>query len=413
MTGSAAVVTGLGVIAANGTGTEAYWEALLAGKNAIAEISAFDAGGYPIRLAGEARDFEGSDHLPSRLLKQTDRATQMSLVATEWALADAGADPESFRDYDMGVATSSAAGGYGYGQAELQKLWGQGSEFVSVYQSYAWFYAVNTGQVSIRHGMRGSNSVLVGEQAGGLDAVANARRSIRNGATTLMVTGGTETTLCPWGWVAHVADARVSRSAEARTAYMPFDAEASGHVPGEGGAMLIAEDAASWRARGGRNVYGVLAGHASTFDPPPDSGRGSTLGRAVRNALADAGIGPEEVDVVFADAAGEPEADSAEARALTEVFGPLGVPVTAPKTMFGRLYGGGGPLDLATALLSIRHRTIPPTTNTRVLAGDCAGLDLVLGEPRQGAVRTALVLARGYGGFNSATVVRDHPTDSQ
>ncbi|WP_181763847.1 ketosynthase chain-length factor [Streptomyces albidus (ex Kaewkla and Franco 2022)] len=409
MTASPAVVTGLGVIAANGVGAEEYWEASLAGKNAIGEVSAFDSSSYPIRLAGEARDFTGADHLPSRLTKQTDRATQMSLVATEWALADAGVEPETFRDYDMGVVTSSAAGGYGFGQAELQKLWGQGSEFVSVYQSYAWFYAVNTGQVSIRHGMRGSNSVLVGEQAGGLDAVAHARRNIRNDAATLMVTGGTETTLCPWGWVAHVADSRVSRKSQAHEAYLPFDVEASGHVPGEGGAILITENADTWRARGGGNVYGELAGHASTFDPPPESGRGSTLDRAVLNALADAGVTPDEVDVVFADAAGLPELDAAEARALTKIFGPSGVPVTAPKTMFGRLYGGGGPLDLATALLSIRHDTIPPTTNTQVRAADCASLDLVLGEPRRSEVRTALVIARGYGGFNAATVVRDHP----
>lgn len=411
MTRSRVVITGLGVIAPNGIGTERYWEALLAGKNAISEVTAFDSSRYPVRLAGEARDFDGSDYLPSRLLKQTDRATQMALAATDWALADAGVVPEKLPEYDMGVVTSSAAGGYGFGQHELQKLWSQGSEYVSVYQSYAWFYAVNAGQISIRHGLRGFSSVLVGEQAGGLDAIAQARRGIRAGTSRLTVTGGTETTLCPWGWVAHVADSRMSRRTEADHAYVPFDIEAAGHVPGEGGAILIAEDVAAFRARGGHRAHGVLAGHAATFDPPPETGRKSTLDRAIRAALADAGTRPDEVDVVFADAAGSPESDRAEATAITDVFGPSGVPVTAPKTMFGRLYGGGGPLDTATALLSITHDTIPPTTNTRVLAPACASLDLVLGEPRYQDIETAVVIARGYGGFNSVLVVREHPAE--
>jgi act minimal PKS chain-length factor (CLF/KS beta) len=306
-------------------------------------------------------------------------------------------------EFDMGVVTSSAAGGFGFGQAELQKLWGQGSEFVSVYQSYAWFYAVNTGQISIRHGMRGPCGVLVAEQAGGLDAVAHARRNIRNGGAKLMLTGGCETTLCPWGWVAQIPNPRVSRCTEPERAFLPFDVAAGGYVPGEGGAMLVAEQAEAVRRRGGTNCYGAIAGHAATFDPPPHSGRPSTLNRAIRTALADAGIGPEQVDVVFADASGVPELDRVEAEAIIEVFGPAGVPVTAPKTLTGRLYAGGGPLDLAAAALSIRHEVIPPTVNTSTPAGYSRELDLVLAEP--GRVDTALVLARGYGGFNSAMVI--------
>ncbi|MYV48423.1 ketosynthase chain-length factor, partial [Streptomyces sp. SID2888] len=136
----------------------------------------------------------------------------------------------------------------------------------------------------------------------------------------------------------------------------------------------------------------------------PGSGRPPALGRAVRAALADAGVAPGAVDVVFADAAGLRAADSAEADVLTEVFGPYGVPVAVPKTMTGRLYGGGPPLDVAAALLSMRDQVLPPAVHLdRPVPGH--RLDLVRGRPRPARVRTALVVARGHGGFNSAMVL--------
>lgn len=145
-------------------------------------------------------------------------------------------------------------------------------------------------------------------------------------------------------------------------------------------------------------------GHASTFDPAPGGDRGPGLRRAVEQALCDGETAPGEVDVVFADAAAVPELDRVEAEAISTVFGPRAVPVTAPKTMTGRLYSGAAPLDVATACLSIRDGVIPPTTNTSL--SPHYDIDLVTGPPRETPVRTALVLARGYGGFNSAVVVR-------
>ncbi|TMK50212.1 MAG: ketosynthase chain-length factor, partial [Actinobacteria bacterium] len=137
----------------------------------------------------------------------------------------------------------------------------------------------------------------------------------------------------------------------------------------------------------------------------PGSGREPGLRRAAELALADAGVSAREIDVVFADASGVPELDRIEAQAITALFGPYGVPVTAPKTMTGRLYSGGAPVDLAAALLSIRDEMIPPTINVDHIAPDIA-IDLVTGEPRLQRVEGALVLARGHGGFNSAMVVR-------
>ncbi|MEV6205252.1 ketosynthase chain-length factor [Streptomyces sp. NPDC051771] len=396
------VVTGLGIAAPNGLGTREYWEATRNGKNGIGRVTRFDPSSYPSTLAGEVPGFVAEDHLPSRLLPQTDRMTRMALVATDWALQDAGIDPAALPAYDMGVVTASSSGGFEFGQNELQKLWGQGSQYVSAYQSFAWFYAVNSGQISIRNGMKGPSGVIVSDEAGGLDAVAHGRRLIRKG-TPVVVSGSIDASICPWGWVAQQAAGRLTHSTEPTRAYLPFDAEASGYVPGEGGAILIMESAESARERGAR-VYGGISGYGSTFDPKPGSGREPGLRKAIELALADADLTPGDIDVVFADAAGVPELDRTEAEALTAVFGAGGVPVTAPKTMTGRLYSGAGPLDIASALLAFEEGLIPPTVH--VTADESYGLDLVVDQPRQAPLRAALVLARGYGGFNSAVVVR-------
>ncbi|MEV6574816.1 ketosynthase chain-length factor [Streptomyces sp. NPDC051577] len=396
------VVTGLGITAPNGLGTEDYWAATRTGKNGIGRVTRFDPAGYPSTLAGEIPGFSDEELLPSRLLPQTDRMTRLALVAAEWALADAGVDPQSLPEYDMGVVTASSSGGFEFGQNELQKLWSQGAQYVSAYQSFAWFYAVNSGQISIRSGLKGPSGVIVSDEAGGLDALAQGRRLIRKG-TPMIVSGGVDASICPWGWVAQLAAKRLSTSDEPTRAYLPFDADASGYVPGEGGAILIMESAESARARGAK-IYGEIAGYGATFDAAPGSDREPALRKAIEFALDDAGVRPEDVDVVFADAAGVPELDRIEAEAIGAVFGERGVPVTAPKTMTGRLYSGAAPLDVATALLAIEEGLIPPTVNVR--PAEEYALDLVVDRPRTAQVRTALVVARGYGGFNSAVVVR-------
>ncbi|MFD4374993.1 ketosynthase chain-length factor [Streptomyces sp. NPDC058486] len=392
------VVTGMGVVAPTGLGLDRYWAATLRGESGIRRIRAFDPDRYPTRQAGEVTGFEPAEHLPSRLVPQTDRMTQFALAAADWAIADAAVDLDAIPPLERGVVTASASGGFGFGQRELQHLWGESPKKVSAYMSFAWFYAVNTGQISIRHGLSGPTGVHVGEQAGGLDVIAHARRQIRSG-TRLMLAGGTDSSLCPYGMAAQLAGGRLSTGA-----YRPFDGRATGHLPGEGGAMLVLESAAHARDRG-RDPYGEIAGFGSTFDPRPGSGRPPTLRRAVEQALADAGTDPGEIALVLADGAGRPGADAAEAAVLTEVFGPRGVPVTVPKSATGRLYSGAGPLDVVTALLALRDGVAPPTVGVDRVP-EAYGLDLVTDRPRPVTGTAALILARGHHGFNSALVVR-------
>jgi act minimal PKS chain-length factor (CLF/KS beta) len=272
-----------------------------------------------------------------------------------------------------------------------------------VYESFAWFYAVNTGQISIRHGMRGPGTVLLAEQAGGIDALGRAAALVAKGSRVIL-SGGVDSSLDPWGWVSHISSGRLSRAQTAEDAYLPFDRRANGYVPGEGGAMLVLEDRTAARARGAVHRYGRIAGYASTFDAFDAQGSPDGLARAIQLALDEAGFDPADVDVVFADAAGVPDLDASEASALMQVFGAPGPPVTAPKSGTGRLYAGAGPLDVATALLSMRDDVIPPTPHTALLAPDCP-VDLVAGTARPAQIDVALIVARGRLGFNSALLL--------
>ena len=398
-----AVITGLGVAAPTGLGAKAHWEAVLSGKNTIGEITKFDALGYPLRLAGEVRGFDAMEHVPARLVHETDLMTQLAFVATEEALRDAEVDPAAQSEYEMSVVTANSFGGAEFGQHELQNLYQEGPHSVGAYMSIAWFYAATTGQLSIRHGMRGACGVIASEQAGGLDVLGHARRLLAKGSR-LVLCGGTDAATTPYCLVAQYTTGLMSEQTGPTRAYLPFDVDASGYVGADGTAIVIVEDAVAARRRGAR-IYGEIIGYAATFDPRPDSGREPTLQRAITHALADAAMSPSDVDVVFADGYAVPDRDLQEAVALNVVFGRRGVPVTVPKTMTGRLYAGGATLDVATALLAMQEGVIPPTANVTELASGC-DIDLVRGEAREMPLGVALVLARGNGGFNAALIVR-------
>lgn len=400
------VVTGIGVVAPTGIGAEAHWQAVLAGKSGIGAISRFDPAAYPVRLAGEIPGFVAAEQVPGRLIPQTDRWTQTSIAATNEALADAQVDPAELPEYEMGVLTAASSSGAEFGQREMTELFTKGPSWVGTYQAIAWFFAATTGQLAIRHGMRGPCAVYCAEQAGGLDALGRARRLLGVEAR-LIVAGGTDAPLCPYALVAQLSNGKLSTVDDPDRAYLPFAdraPHATGYLPGEGGAILILETRDAAKQRGAPD-HGTVIGYAAGMDPPPGSPRPPALRRTIERALADADVRPSYVDVVFADGSGVPAEDAAEAAAISAVFGPRGVPVTVPKTLTGRLYAGGGALDVATALLALRDQVIPPGLRVERLAPGC-DLDLVSGAPREARLRTALVLARGHGGFTTALVLR-------
>lgn len=405
------VVTGIGVIAPNGANTEAFWKSTHEGVSVLDRVTREGCEHLPLRVAGEVRDFDATALIEERFLVQTDRFTHFAMAAADLAMEDArlGRGDYEGSPFAVGVVTAAGSGGGEFGQRELQRLWGQGSRFVGPYQSIAWFYAASTGQISIRGGFKGPCGVVASDEAGGLDALAHAAGAIRRG-TDAVVVGAAEAPLAPYSVVCQLGYEDLSTCEEPDRAYRPFTADACGFVPAEGGAMLVVEEETAARRRGAW-VRARVAGHAATFTGPSrweESREG--LAQAIRGALREAECAPEEIDVVFADALGVPEADRAEAMAIADALGAHGckVPVTAPKTGIGRAYCGGPVLDAAAAVLAMERDLVPPTPNVFDV---CHDLDVVTGRARPAQLRTALVLSRGLMGSNAALVLR-HATET-
>ncbi|MEV6603603.1 beta-ketoacyl synthase N-terminal-like domain-containing protein [Kutzneria sp. NPDC051319] len=406
MTALKMVISGIGAVTPIGATTATYWDAVRKGVSGLGWISRFDLTDYPCRVGGEVHDIDIAEHVLPRIAAQTDRWTQLGLVAAGQALEDSGHQSPGENPYDTAVITASSSGGNEFGQREIHKLWTDGPHAVGAYQSIAWFYAATTGQVAIKHGAKGPCGVLATESAGGLDAIGLSRRVLRRGEAKAVVTGATEAPISPYALACQLRGGRLSLIDDPMAAYLPFSTTAAGHVVGEGGAMLLVEEQSRAEDRGAERIYAEVAGYAATHDGRHTTERASGVGlaRAARLALDDAGVQPQDVDAVFADGAATPDLDQAEIAALRTVFGARPVPVCLPKTLVGRMYAGSAALDVATAALALFHGELPPSPAIEK-APWAVDLDLVH-ELRTADLRHVLVLARGYGGFNAAVVLR-------
>lgn len=408
-----AVITGLGTAAPGGADPAEYWKSVTDGVRRIGPPTQFDASGYATTLAGEVHGFDPAEVMDRKIAVQTDRWTWLGFAACGQALAHAELDPSEQDPYSLAIALASSSGGNQFGQKELQRLWSQPERTVGAYQSIAWFYAASVGQLSIRHGVKGPSTVLASEAAGGLDSIAHAVRLIRRG-TSAVLAGGTECTMSPYALVCQERSGRLSTGTDPETAYAPFDEAAAGFVPAEGGGALLVEDLDTARGRGAPEILAEVAGAASTHDGETgrDGGSVRQYARAVRLALSRAGVRPADVDVVFPDALGVQAHDAVEAAGLREVFGPAGpAAVTTQKPLFGRSHQGSAALDAITAVLAMREGVLPASAGP---VSPAPGCDLrFVTENRDADVRVALVVARGYDGFNSALVLRRHDTGGQ
>lgn len=395
------VFTGIGVWTSSGKGRREFWDNVIQGEVTLSEISRFDCDEYPFAVAGQLTDYESFD-IPGKLLSQTDVWTRQALVQTTMAITDSGLDLFGVPEYSIGVAMASSAGGVEFGQREIQRLWDAGPEHVSAYQSIAWFYAATTGQMSIMNKFRGQCDSVVLEAAGGLDAIAVASESINCGSQEVMLCGGSDSALSPYSMVCQWSSGYLSGEHNPEHAYAPFSKSACGWVMGEGGAVLVAESEGHAANRNAR-IYGRVLGYACTIDSYGQTSGESGAARAISQAMRIADVNPREIDLVFADGAGLPGWDQSEVGALVSIFGAHNVPVTVPKAGYGRLYSGGGAVDVATALIAMTEGLIPPMPN-HGLPNEELELDLVT-EARVKDLKRVLVLARGHGGFNCALVL--------
>lgn len=392
-------IRGVGTVSPLGVGTEQTWRAAVVGCSGLVSTKSDDGP----QVGGQLIDFDPGNHLPRRLSVQTDRWAQFGLVAAEEAIAMSGVDWGALDPAQISVVTASSSGGNHFGQVEIEKLWRSGPSAVGAYQSIAWFYAAMTGQLSIRHGFKGRCGVLVNGSAGGLDAIATADRWLLDAPGVALV-GGFEAPFSPFALACLYSGGGVSASGRTKRAYRPYHSE--GYVPGEGGALLVlgTDDCDLPSAQTVVEIGGTASGFCSETD---DS---RVVGRVAATAIDRAGLKAADIDVIFADASGLAAPDASELTALSYLFlNGNAPPISVPKTMTGRLASGGGILDVALAYLALQHQELPATIN--ISDADLpAGMSFAIAGPA--LLSTALVLARGSGGFISALVLKRQPTNN-
>ncbi|MGV4924099.1 ketosynthase chain-length factor [Streptomyces sp. BHT-5-2] len=393
------VVTGIGVVNPLATGTEPFWEAVLAKKTAIGAISRFDADGLPVHLSAEVAGFRATDHVPRRLVVKSDLFAHYAMAAAGQALADASFDTEPFDPFRTGISFGNNSGGWELCERGFREYYQQHPTMINPWQATAWFPTAAQGFVSIRYGIRGFSKSFAADRASGACGLLHGMRSILRGRNDVVLAGGAEAPLTRLGMAAHVTTGDLSRASAAEDGYLPFDGERAGLVLGEGATVLVLEEREHALRRGAR-VLGELAS-AEQRTAAPDEPDGAAA--ALTAALHAADRAPQDVDVVFAEGAGSAESDATEARALARVFGEGCVPVTVPKAGYGHQYGASAATELVCAALSLRDGALPPTPGTRTVDERCA-VDLVT-ETRPRAVSTTVVHSRSREGTNVAMVL--------
>ncbi len=404
------VVTGLGAVSPLGNDVQSTWKGLVEGRSGIGPITAFDASGLEVRIAGEAKGFRPTDYLDVKEARRMDRFTQFAVVAALEAVRDAGLDIKGNNAEAVGVAIGSGIGGIQTIVDQVRVMEQKGPRRVSPFLVPMMIIDMAAGQVSIALGAKGPNVAVVSACATSAHSIGEAAEMIKRGDAEAMVAGGAEAPIIPIGIVAFIqAQALSTRNDEPQRASRPFDAERDGFVAAEGGAVLVLESLEHARARGAR-IYAELVGYGATGDAyhitaPPEGGEGAA--RAMRMALRKAGLAPHEVDYINAHGTSTPLNDRAETLAIKEVFGEHAhqLVVSSTKSMTGHLLGAAGALEAIACVKTIQEGVIPPTINYENPDPDC-DLDYAANAARRAKVDVALSNSLGFGGHNCTLVFR-------
>jgi beta-ketoacyl-acyl-carrier-protein synthase II len=423
--GRRVAITGLGLVTPVGRDVATTWDALLAGRSGVAPISLFDASGFPVRIAAEVKGFRDADAISDRkLLKFANRSHRFALAAAEQALADAGIGPTADTATRWACAVGAGMMGVGFEElADFQRRCAAdgalhaellpGAEG-SAADPLAFCRSVANAGLSLllrRFGIRGYATAVHTACASGGQAVGTAMKLIRRGIADRVLAGGFDSMISPVGLGGFcLLNALSTDNDTPGRASRPFDATRNGFVLGEGAGFLVLEEWQAARARGAR-IYAELAGDGNSLssyritDSHP-SGDGPI--QAMRQALADAGATPAEVDYLNAHGTSTPMNDRSEAAAVRAVFGPAAdrVAVSSTKSVMGHLIAAAGAVEAAVCALAIHHGLAPINANLVAPDPDC-DLDIVRGEARRRRIRVALSNSLGFGGSNSCVALRN------
>jgi 3-oxoacyl-[acyl-carrier-protein] synthase II len=405
------VITGIGVVAPSGIGTEALWEHLITGRSAVRMIEGFDVSAHPVKIAAQVPSFNARHFLGPAKARGLGRFCHLSMAATRLAVRDARPPEGMLATPRTGLYLGTSAGAIQVGEDQAEIFHERGPAGVRPTFAFAISPHSAATQSASEFGICGPIETICSDCPSGLDAVATAYRRIASGALDCALAGGADAPITPM-LLAGFGRAGVlaTGTAAPESASRPFDRKRSGFVLAEAGVMLVLEEAELAAARGAR-IYGEILGAGTGRDRPTYIGDGDPSGQgylaAAELAMQESSLDPVEIGVVNAHAPGVPRTDLAEIRALRALFGAAGrdVAVTSIKGGLGQPLAASGVLQLASTLLTFEHGWIPPTINCEELDPEC-DLDIVRGNPRRLTARHALVMSHGIGGNTTALVVR-------
>jgi 3-oxoacyl-[acyl-carrier-protein] synthase II len=404
------VVTGLGAVTPIGNDVAQYWEGLRSGRNGVAAITLFDASRHACRFAAEVKDFNPTGWLEPKEAKRWDRFCQFGVVAAKQAVQDADLGIDDTNRTRVGVSIGSGVGGLLMMETQAQVLNDRGPDRVTPFCVPMMIPNMATGLTAIALGARGPSSAVATACAAGSNAIGDAFRQIQLGLADVMICGGAESAITPLGVAAFASAKALSfRNDDPATASRPFDLERNGFVIGEGAGMLVLESLDHALARGATPLAEIV-GYGTTCDAhhitsPSPGGVGGA--EAMRLALVDAGLKPEDVDYVNAHGTSTQANDSNETAAIKSALGEHArqIPVSSTKSMTGHLLGGSGGIEAVASVLAIGHNLVPPTINYRTPDPAC-DLDVVPNVARDHIVNVVLSNSFGFGGHNVCLAFR-------
>ncbi len=405
------VITGLGAITPIGNTVDAFWKGIITGKCGIDEITLFDATHFKVKLAAEVKDFHAEEMLDKRVAKRLDRYTQLAVVAAREAMIDSCLKVETIDCTRFGVAVSSGIGGLQTIENNSKTLFEKGPDRISPLYIPMVINNMATGNIAIEVGAKGESFCMTTACASATHTIGECFRIIRHGYQDVMIAGGTEASITPTGIGGFTNIKALSQSTDKLRASIPFDKERNGFVMGEGAGLLILESLDHAKKRGAK-IYAEIVGYGASSDayhitsPSPDGEGGA---RAMKNAMEDAGICPEDITYINAHGTSTHLNDACETNAIKLAFGEASktVMVSSTKGHTGHLLGAAGGIEAVACVKAIEEGIVPPTIGYRIPDEAC-DLDIVPNQSRKADIKYAMSNSLGFGGHNSSIIFKQY-----
>jgi len=404
------VITGLGVIAPNGIGKRKFWKAITEGKSGIRRITRFDPSEFPTQIAGEVDGFDPTEFIRAREARRMDRFSQLGIAASRFAVQDAGLNLGREDIHRIGVFLGAAVAGLAYAEAQHITFRDKGFKRINPHIIYAAFSDACAGSISLELGLKGPSTTIAAACASGAASIGLGLHAIRNGEADVILAGGSDAPITPMVVASYcAANAMSTRNDEPEKACRPFCLDRDGFVLGEGAGMVILEEL-DRALRRGAHIYAEICGFGMTCDSyhmAQAAPEGEEAARAIRLALKDARMDPDQVDYINAHGTSTRLNDRTETLVIKKVFGEhaYNLPVSATKSMIGHAHGACGSIETIVCALAIENQIIPPTINYEKPDPDC-DLDYVPNHCRRGRVNVVLKNSFGFGGKNAVLVLK-------